>query len=163
MKKAQIQSGETIIVIIILTIIIVFGLYFMSNYQSDGIEQTRRDEAELSSLAVASQLGNLPELRCTRRQTALERCIDIYKAKAFKEYLAKHENAAFKLQRFGNTNVTITIINPKLENEDDNKINIMTPNNEQTNSRLPIFIPIILNNPVTNTNHFAILEVTMFS
>lgn len=161
MKKAQIQSGETIVVIIILTIIIVFGLYFVSNLQADGLEQTQKDEFELSALAIASQLGNLPELRCTRRQTAIERCIDIYKAKAFQEYINKDENQAFKLQRFGNTNVTIKIINPKLE--EGNEINIITPNNPELTSRLPVFIPIILNEPVNNTNHFAILEVTTLS
>ncbi|MFT4261173.1 MAG: hypothetical protein ACMXX9_01950 [Candidatus Woesearchaeota archaeon] len=154
MKKAQIQSAETIMVLIILSIIIIFGLIIASNFQRDEIPRQAQERLELSALAIASQLGNLPELRCTRRQTAVERCIDLYKAKAFAKYL--EQNPSYKVERFGNTNITLHIINPSHTSD---VISIATPTNENASSRTPIQIPLLVNDPLEDVYHFALLEV----
>lgn len=158
MKKAQIQSAETIMVLIILSIIIIFGLIIASNYESDEIEQESSEREQLSALAIASQLGNLPELRCTVRQTALERCVDLYKAKSFSIYL--QDNPSYKIERFGNTNISIRIINPSYTEE---LIVVAEANNQELPTKSLVTIPIILNNPITKLNHFALLEVTTIS
>lgn len=158
MKKAQIQSAETIMVLIVLSIIIIFGLIIASNYESGEIQQESKEREQLSALAIASQLGNLPELRCTVRQTAIERCIDLYKAKSFSNYLQL--DSSYKIERFGNTNISIRIINPTYTEE---IIVIAVANNQDLQGKSLVTVPIILNDPITQLNHFALLEVTTIS
>ena len=161
MRKAQIQSGETIMVLVIIGMLIFFGVIFMSNMQSESAEIRQAQQTDMSALAIASQLGNLPELRCTRRQTAVERCIDIYKAQAFNKYLA--ENQDYVIERFGNVNISIRIISPVLEGSDISVINITDPYDDQGDGRLPVHIPVVLNDPINKINYFSVLEVVRFT
>lgn len=91
MKKAQIHMTETIAVLFVFFILVVFGLVFFYKYQQSSLEE-KQDEL-LATKAMDTTLKSLflPELACTRGEAELEEnCLDVmklnYVGTIFKEY-----------------------------------------------------------------------------
>src|SRR3989344_2329038 len=95
MKRAQIEIGETIVVIFILMILIVFGIVVYYQFQAGSVRQTQQRFGGLKTIELAQVISNLPELQCSNLKVAEVGCIDEVKAKMFSEYLALPGNKAF--------------------------------------------------------------------
>lgn len=77
-KKSQIKMTETIGILVVFFILLLFGLVFYGQYQKSSIK--RQEERFLESRAVASSLKTtfLQEIRCEEKETT-GMCIDLYK------------------------------------------------------------------------------------
>lgn len=158
MKKAQIQSMESIVVLIIVTIMLVIGIIFFSNFQGQDSERMLDQERELNAVSVALQMINLEELRCSTATIRTERCVDKLKLNAFVGI--SNSNYDFYFDKFGNTNISIQLIHPKLEEE---KIHIYSYTGNFTSASIHTFIPLTVFDPINNVRHFAIMEVRALS
>jgi len=92
-KKAQIQMGETIAVVIIFIIILIFALflYFQYSYKSLEKKGFEFQETEFSSLLYS--LTDSPELSCLKGN-----CVDITKIIALKQLNYKFKNKEIKIE-----------------------------------------------------------------
>ena len=104
--KAQIQSGESIAVIIIVAIIMIIGLFFLSVFRSDTDQIAFEREQELSGMSKTIMLINMQELACPQnRVTRGEKCIDLFKINALD--VVVDANRQYFLSRFGDVNLTL--------------------------------------------------------
>ena len=158
--KAQIQSGESIAVIIIVAILIILGLFFLSVFRSDTGQVTLEREQQLSGMSRTIMIVNMQELACPQnRITRGEKCIDLLKINALENVIV--DERQYFLSRFGDVNLTIRYID-LINNKWVNKtFYTQTPNN--ITSTATSFIPVTIYNASTDLKHFGILEVNVFS
>ena len=111
-KKAQLQIQETILVIFIFIILIMFGLIFFYKAQSLSIANDFREfENERQTIDFIT-LGDLPEFSCTANGIK-ESCIDVTKIYSFMSLSSSKEHAAYYFTKFGYKNITIYQVYPE--------------------------------------------------
>ncbi len=83
-KKSQIKMTETIGILVIFFILLLFGIIFYAQYQKSSIK--KQETLFLEKQAVASSLKTifLQEIRCEETETT-GTCIDLYKLDALKK------------------------------------------------------------------------------
>ena len=155
MKKAQIQSGETITVMIIVMIMLIIGLVFYSSFQGSGREEERIRENQINAMSTAMKTVNMDEIKCTELTSRIDRCVDLYRLNASKEII--QQNYEYYFSFFSNTNVTIHFVS-----EEKEPINIYSYTGEFSSQTIPTYLPIIIKDPVRNKNIFGYIEVTTF-
>lgn len=106
-NKAQIQMIETILVLFIFLIILVFGIYLYYEYSFVNIQETAFKLSESQANAMLSSITSLPELSCINQKN----CIDIIKLTNFKQIYT--QNRAYYLGLFKNKKITIQQIYPE--------------------------------------------------
>lgn len=82
MKKAQIHMTETIAVLFIFFILLVFGLIFYAQFQKGAIKEKQEELFAKRSMETALQVLFLPELVCSERSLTEDNCFDLRKAEA---------------------------------------------------------------------------------
>ena len=82
-KKAQIQLGESIFVVIIIVLLIVFGLVFYAQAQKESIDAESSGFDDLDTIAIAQYATSLVELQCSLQEVQYPNCFDITKLEAF--------------------------------------------------------------------------------
>ena len=164
-RRAQIEIGETIVVIFILMILIVFGLVIYYQFQSTNMQQTKQRFGGLKTVELAQVISNMPELQCSNLKVAEVSCIDEVKAKQFAHYLATPGNKAFFYYReiLGTSKIEIQRIYPvdTLSSPEANLI-VAYDNSRGFKNAEPTFIPVNLYNPIQKTYRFALLKATRY-
>ena len=107
MKKAQIKMTETIAVIFIFFVLILFGIIFFYQYQKVSISQ--REEQLFAERAMRTTLKVLfmPELTCTDGSHLQQvNCFDVQKMKAAEEVIERNrEDYYFNLFSYADIKV----------------------------------------------------------
>ena len=156
MKKGQVQSGESITVVIIVMILLIIGLVYLSNFRDAQSRDLLEDEEELDLLATSLRVVNMEEFRCTSEvSTFSDKCFDRLKVLGFKNTL---EDEEYYRQRIGRANLTLVIyddLNTTLKKESLN----FYDNLERNVTTQSTFYPINVFDPLTGSKHFAVLEV----
>ncbi|MEK6963978.1 MAG: hypothetical protein AABX70_06110 [Nanoarchaeota archaeon] len=164
-RKGQIEIGETIVVIFILMILIVFGLVFYYQFQSTSFQQTKQRFGGLKTVELAQVVSNMPELQCSNLKVAEVSCIDEVKAKQFANYLATPGNKAFFYYReiLGTSKIRVRIVYPvDPASPPEANLIVVYDNSKGYKNAEPTFIPINLYNPIQKTYQFALLEATRY-
>ena len=164
LKKAQIEIGETIVVIFILMILIVFGLVFYYQFQSSSFQQTKQRFGGLKTIELAQVVSNMPEFQCSNLKIAEVSCIDEVKAQQFSNYLSLPDNKAFFYCReiLGTSKIEIQLVYPAdLSSVEPHRIKVYDNSRGLKNAE-PTFIPINLYNPIQKTYRFALLIATRY-
>lgn len=161
-KKAQLQMGESIFVVIIILLLIVFGLVFASNAEEDSIRADKEDFLDLDSITLTKYASSLAELQCSLLDVTELSCFDIDKLTAFSNVTDKYPeiSAEYYFSQFGNANITVHEIYPSnrnwtiyyngLEDGEVGKIKTTT-------------VPISLYDGITKRKSFGILEIQAIS
>lgn len=92
-KKAQIHMGETLAVLIIFIIILVFGLFLYFQYSYSSIEKRGFEFQETEFSTLLYSLTDSPEFTCTKGN-----CIDITKIIALKQLNYRLKNKEIKIE-----------------------------------------------------------------
>lgn len=87
-KKAQIEMGETIAVIIIVTIIIFFGLAFYTKIKTLDLKDQTDKFNQFDAVKLANIVSNMPEILCSKQQVIDINCVDKYKLLALNQSIA---------------------------------------------------------------------------
>ncbi|MBW2981366.1 hypothetical protein KY343_00670 [Candidatus Woesearchaeota archaeon] len=97
---------ETIGVLVVFFIIVLFAIIFYAQYQKSSIQEQK--EAAIIKRAVSTSLKTfyLPEMRCTRAfDVTFTACIDIHKADIFRQKLQNNENYNYYTNIFGKSHI----------------------------------------------------------
>lgn len=92
-KKAQIHMGETLAVLIIFIIILVFGLFLYFQYSYKSLEKRGFEFQETEYSTLLYSLTDSPELSCTKGN-----CIDMTKIIALKQLNHRFKNKEIKIE-----------------------------------------------------------------
>ncbi len=159
LKKAQIQMGETIAVLVIIVILIVLGLVFYFTFTGGDVEEERAKVEDLDSISKTIFVSRMVELRCSGAGEVSYACVDKYRAQAF-HIVVQGDVEARALYRslIGYANITLNMQYSEQEN-----ITIYSYEPGKISSASIARMPVLVSDPVTEKNHFAFLEVTVFS
>ncbi len=110
-RKAQIRMSETIAIIFIFFVLILFGVVFYYKYSQ--ISNREKQEELLANRAMDAALQSLflPELICTKGEAEHEdNCFDIMKLNQAEDVFSKNLNYYFNL--FSYAKITVTEVYP---------------------------------------------------
>ena len=167
MKKAQMKMMETIAIIFIFFVLVLFGIIFFYQYSKVSINE--RNEQFFAERAMRTTLKVLfmPELICTDGAGNLEQnCIDMAKLRAAEKVIPDNiEDYYFNL--FSYADITIhqsssngVIIDPDL---DTNKHIIYSKPKPDYTKKEPSFFVITLKDEMSGHYDFGYLNVTVYS
>ncbi len=158
LRKSQVQMGETISVVIIIVILIVLGLVFYFSLSGSGVEREREEVQELDSISTAIFVSRMEEIKCSRAGATTYACIDMYKAKAFHNASSSGMPREIYTSLIGYANVTLNMHYSTQKN-----ITIYSHEPSNISGSVTAYMPVMVSDPVNNTQHFAYLEVEVFS
>lgn len=142
-KKSQIQLAESIAVIIIVIFLLVIGVVFWNGIQKEDYLSSAEEYQDLSVIALAKTVSELPELRCYNDQDTPEvNCFDWFKILALNKSMhdpaTKQATFDFYNNYFKNSRITIKQVYPE-------EINVTIYDNNISSKRsLQISIPIVI-------------------
>ncbi|MBI2148628.1 hypothetical protein HYU23_03025 [Candidatus Woesearchaeota archaeon] len=114
-RKGQLQIQETILVIFIFIVLIMFGLIFFYKAQSTSIANDFK-KFELDRVSVDFiTLGDMPEFSCSKAGIR-ESCIDTSKLVVFSELINNKLYKNYYFDRWGYKNITIYTVYPGKNN-----------------------------------------------
>jgi hypothetical protein len=109
-RKAQIRLTETIAVLFIFFVLIIFGIFFYSKYQTGAIKEKEQDLFERRVIETTTKALFLPELLCTNAEAEIEDfCFDLLKLEHVQGTL---ENRDYYFNIFSFATITVEEIYP---------------------------------------------------
>lgn len=162
--KAQIQIGETIAVILVFVLLMIFGLYWASTFSGASQQQQMDLRDRLDLLETAKMVMNMPEIQCSSAGVPDTACVDEQRIYALKEQLDDQDSRT--RQAYFDRFVTGDRSAYKLE------IHALSPaprrnyevfNFHQENPDLSlraVVIPVALLDPLTNRKQFSVAILT---
>ncbi|MGE0793151.1 MAG: hypothetical protein AB7V77_03170 [Candidatus Woesearchaeota archaeon] len=171
-KKAQLQMGETILVVIFIILLIVLAFVFMVDKEERSINEEQSEFFELDAVTMGKLVTNIPEIIYYPSGVKQESCFDIAKLTAFEKMLNENPEISreYYFEKLGNVNITITQIYPKLTEEEiqnnQGKWEIYINNFDVGETAIslgnPMMIPVSLYEPVYDRYYFGVMEITLY-
>jgi len=158
MKKAQIKMTETIAILFIFFLLVLFGMIFYSRIQSSSLEKAQEEDVALKAIQIAQKVSFFPEIQCIKREAQMDYgCIDIYKLESFNEILNTGPNQLYYFQIFEYSHVYVEQIYP------ENKTwEVYDLKKAKYKGELKIPVPIALFDPIKNQKTFGILHINAY-
>lgn len=92
-NKAQVQTFETIGVLLVFFMLLIVSAVFYMNYQKAQFKLEKEQKTVLASTEIASKSFLMPEFDCSIVGVKLPNCYDKFKLRAF-EFLTKNQEQA---------------------------------------------------------------------
>jgi len=156
-RKSQINILETIAVLTVFFILVVFVFIFYSNVFESRVWIENEENAQSNAIKIAQRASSLPELQCSQENIVLGNCIDLLKLAAISDIIKENEIHYFDMFSF--SRITINEIYPDVEGL---AVLYDKPLEEYSN-KIVTNIPITLFNPINNKNSFGVMVVEVFS
>tara|TARA_Y100000310_G_C20648078_1_gene797785 strand:+ start:974 stop:1474 length:501 start_codon:yes stop_codon:yes gene_type:complete len=155
-RKGQIQMGESVAILFIFFILIVFGFVFYMKILGSSAQVEFQENIQLQAIGVAQRVSFLPELQCSRDNVRKENCIDLFKLSHLDELVPEHQLHYFDL--FGFSRVTVQQLFPSGSD-------LLVYDNVPATftDKLSTFIPTSLYNGTTGNFNMGVLVVEVFS
>lgn len=163
-RKAQIHMGESIAVIIIIIVLITFGFVFYGKVKSSSIGEQKVLFEELDAVKLSQVVYALPEIQCSFAGGADYGCVDLLKFISLSNIINEshygHDQTNYFYYReiFGKARISIDRMNAA--GFTDN-LELYVGNNTWT-SKSTIYMPIVLYNPIDDSNDFGVLTIEKF-
>lgn len=161
MKRAQLQSMETILVAIVLILILLFAMFFFSRISDANAQDTQQKFRFDEVQNTAHILSALPELSCPLEGGEARICIDKIKLSILSQALNDPTHALYSdqlrlryVELFGNTVITVQTLYPQPES-------IVLFNATSANNLLTQSLPVNIYNATTNSLEFGIVTVSL--
>ena len=155
-KKAQIQMGESIAILFIFFILVVFGFVFYMNIMGGSAKIQKEENIQLKAIGTAQKISFLPELQCSEENVRVDDCIDILKLEAASGLL--EDNNIYYYDIFEFSTIWVEEIFPET-----NKWPIYNNTLPEYKNKISTFIPISLFNPTSKKYDFGILAVEVYT
>ncbi len=153
-SKGQIKMFETIAVLVVFFILLMFGLTFYSKIQKITLNRELEEIAVLKAIDTSEQISFLPELQCVGVQDI--DCIDILKIDAA-EFIID-ENRLDYFDTFGFSNVFIIEVYPDTGEEWE----IYNLPKKEDKGKLATQFPVSLHDPIEDTYSFGVLTIEIY-
>ncbi len=157
MKKSQIQMGESIAVLFIFFILVIFGFVFYMNVMKGSVKVEKEENIQLKAIGIAQKASFLPELQCSEENVRKESCIDMYKLEAVSGLL--EENNIYYYDIFEFSKIWVEEIFP----EEGGVWSLYNNPLMEYNNKLSTFIPISLFDATSKKYDFGILVVETYT
>jgi hypothetical protein len=116
-KKGQVNMLETIGVIFIFFVLVLFALIFYFKFQEVSFEQDQLELAGLRAIDTTLVTLFLPELQCTRgRAETIDNCVDLTKIDSVIETINNYKNDYY-FHMFSFSKITVHEVYPSIEDE----------------------------------------------
>jgi hypothetical protein len=112
MKKAQVHMTETVAVIFIFFVLILFGAIFYTNFQKVAFKEKQQELLAARAIDTTTKTLFLPEFACTNKGAEPEpNCLDMMKVRQIKPLFKKFNQTYFELFSF--SKITLKQTYPK--------------------------------------------------
>ncbi len=160
-KKAQIQMGETVAIVIIVVILLILGLVFWNKISTGDVREITRERQELSVIDIAKIVQEMPEFRCSSTSSEKANCFDRYKILAFKKSFdggntQNTEMFSLYSDYFLESRISFREIYP------DEETIIIYDSNITNQTTKQIDIPINIYDPITKQYSFGLITIEGF-
>ena len=150
--------GESIAVIIIITLMIFFGLTFYSKIKTLDINDEADKYSQLDAIKLANIVSNMPEMLCSEQRVVDLNCVDKYKLLALSSSIDQGDARFYYLSMFGNSRISVHQLYP------DAMIYHIYENNMTLNQSIEaIMIPVNIYDPITRDSTFGFIKVEAYS
>jgi len=165
MKKAQVRITETIAILIIFFILVMFGIIFFSQIQRTTFDQRTIQAAGERAVSTSLNALFLPELSCTKGDNVeIKDCIDILKLEAAAVVVASNTDYYFDIFQYATIHVEELYPVPRKPQEwvlysktrDD-----IVPDEFTPKATTPV--PVSLYDPLTRENYFGVLIIDVYT
>ena len=175
-RRAQLQMGESIMVLIIFLFLLVLGVVFYAKIHTFISRQDKTAHQGDLSEQIAQKIRYMPELQCTLDGVVQFDCYDLIKLKAF-ALTASSYRQYYAATVFGDAHVTITSVFPEEESftlfgeeYDDASASTSssTPSSASTSlslstsASLPFRMPLLLHDSITGLSSFGYLTIEVY-
>jgi len=157
-KKAQLKTGETIIVLIIFFILLAGGMVFYAKIQLFTGKQDLQEAQELDAIAVEQRIRHLAEIPCTIDATVVFDCYDLSKIEALQETIADN-SLYYSSIVFKNSGVVVTSVYPTSEEV----VLYEYPYASESSGAQPFRTPVTLYDPVTGSYSFGYITIEVYT
>jgi len=172
--------GETIAVLFIFFILLIFGLVFYVRIHGGVVEQNVEARTELDAIDIAQKVSYMPEIMCTSKNVAMfeTNCVDKYKLEAFHRMLygldplgPEDDNGALQLSYFDMLGYSKIYVNQLYPEDPANPLTYTIyektmPEGEMKN-QISTWIPVSIYYPIGDEGPeevaFGVLVVEVFS
>lgn len=160
-KKAQIQMGETIFIIIFIILIIVFGLVFFSQAEGENLRDKQQEFRELDTITATQFVASLTELKCSSYGAEEISCFDKIKIEAFGNLTRNNWDTAgeYYVSKLGPAILRIEEIYPNPKNW--TVYNYTGEYGEYIYAGRQIQLPVSLQNPISKSKSFGVIYFTL--
>lgn len=156
-KKGQVQSGETITVLIIVSILLLIGLVFLSSFRGESISADISVEREIDDVSRSIRYSQMSEFSCPERVSrGIDNCVDVDKVLAFMNEADNESNRDFLLDKFGSVRISLTNVYPR-----NNSFEIYSFEPDSISSEITTFVPVVVYNFSDESKGFGFLEVNI--
>lgn len=169
MKKAQIKLAETIGILVIFFLLLVFGFGFYGGVQESNVKKAERKAFELRNIEVAQMVMFLAELQCTEDEAVDIDCIDLLKAEEFYDIATDESSGKFMqsaklhyLNVFRKSRIVLNITYPDDAGWPDGLLIYDNFGTEYTN-KLVSNVPVSIYRPTDREYSFGYLEIEVAS
>jgi len=156
-KRSQIQMGESIAILFIFFILMIFGFVFYMNIMKGSAKIDVEENIQLKAVGIAQKASFLPELQCSKDNVRVEDCIDKYKLGAVEKLL--DDNNVYYYDLFEFSNISVRKIYPGTEEN----WNLYGNKPTEFRNRLSTFIPVSIFDPTDKSYGFGILTVEVYT
>ena len=154
-KKSQINMLETIVVLAVFFILVVFVFIFYLKVSETNVEIEKEENAQSNAIKIAQKASFLPELQCSQEHGVIDNCIDLLKLNAASEII--QENEVYYYDRLLFSRITINEIYPGT-----NDWMLYDRPLEDFSNKIVTNIPISLFDPIDDKNSFGVMTVELF-
>lgn len=166
-RKGQIQIGETIFIVIIVVLLLIFGMIFYAQAQKGEFIAQESEMNELDTIALSQITSSLSELQCSIQGVKPLSCFDVNKLTAFVRVREKNPllTEEYYFSQLHNARIRVT----QLYSSTTSSIPYewLIYNNTYYENTIfataPVIMPVVLYNPVTDVRSFGLLEIYKYS
>ena len=111
-KKAQMQMMETMGVLFIFLMLVLFSIIFYYKYQGISLEEKQEELVAARAMDTTLKLLFLPELQCSRGEAeAIDNCIDLMKLRSLDESMEEYLTEYY-FNLFSYANISVHMVYP---------------------------------------------------
>ena len=156
-RKSQIHTLETIIVLAIFFILVIFVFVYYSKITESNIEIKEVENLQLNAIRIAEKVLFLPEIQCSQDGVVKDNCIDLLNVATALDVITLNEIHYFDMFSF--SRISIEEVYPDTE-----EIAILYDRSlESYSSKEVIHLPILLFDSLNDENSFGVIVVEVFS
>ncbi len=158
MKKAQLKTGETIIVMIIFFILLAGGMIFYAKINTYTSHKKTEETQDLNAIQIEQRIRNLAEIVCTIDASVIFDCYDISKITAIREVI-RENSLYYNTVIFLNAKVTVTSVYPSEE-----IIELYDYGYSETATAVePFRTPVTIYDPRDDSYNFGYISIEVYS
>ncbi|MBU1201828.1 MAG: hypothetical protein KJ583_02515 [Nanoarchaeota archaeon] len=159
-KKAQMQMGESIAIIVIVLLLIVGSMVFYAKIKAASIGEKKSLFQELDVIKLSQVAYGLSEVQCSFAEVSDYGCIDILKFTYLSNLINTSSGKTYFYYRelFGTSKIYLKSIN----NTGGVTYYELYHNKRNSTGNSSTFMPTIIYNPITGHNTFGILTVVKY-